>query len=360
MAGTGVPSAEGKLRRCVTYVDGSCPGASRRWVSARVAAGPRHLRPHGRLGPRLVRDADGRGVVQRGAEEVRLAAGEPGPHVVAGAGQVVVGEQAQHVLAPGPEAEHHPGGERVGPLQPVCRVLGTHLPPGGGVLVGAVGHGRRHQPELHRVVVGDHEQLAGAAVPAPVLGVVLDALAASSDRPGSAGDVVRVDRPGFGGGVALRPQHHEVAAAGQPGADLEALVGLLQHQHVVGDRGADPVPPHLERPVGRVVHGVEEPGGVGAPGAAVVGARHRLGEVLAGAQVAEAELEDLLPGEVHGVGEQVLVGTDLTQAEVEIVRTLREQVLVQHDLRDRTISVAIGCGGLRIGCRVGARLSDFS
>ena len=75
-------------------------------------------------------------------------------------------------------------------------------------------------------------------------------------------------------------------------------------------RRPDPVPPHLVRPVRVVVDGVEEPPRVGAPGAAVVAARHHVVEVLAGAQVAEPQRVDLVAGRVHGVGEQVLVGAD--------------------------------------------------
>ena len=63
------------------------------------------------------------------------------------------------------------------------------------------------------------------------------------------------------------------------------------------DRAADPVPPDLVRPVGVVVHGVEEPRRVRAPGAAVVAAGHHVVEVVevgAGAQVAEPQLVDLV------------------------------------------------------------------
>ena len=71
-------------------------------------------------------------------------------------------------------------------------------------------------------------------------------------------------------------------------------------------------------PVRLVVDGVEEPLRVGAPGAAVVAAGHAVGQVLAGAQVAEAQLEDLVAGGVDAVGEQVLVRADERQAEVEV------------------------------------------
>ena len=118
-------------------------------------------------------------------------------------------------------------------------------------------------------------------------------------------------------GSRSRPRS-SVPAAGQPEVQLEALVGLVEHQHVVGGVGADPVPPDLARPVGLVVHGVEEPQRVGAPGSAVVAAGDLVGQVLPGAQVAEAQLEDLVAGGVDAVGEQVLVGADQGQADVEV------------------------------------------
>ena len=101
--------------------------------------------------------------------------------------------------------------------------------------------------------------------------------------------------------------------------ELEPLVGLLEHQHVVGaGRCRSGAASTWYGPVGVVVHGVEEPLRVRAPGAAVVAAGDRVGEVLAGAQVAEAELEDLVAGGVDAVGEQVLVRADERQAEVEV------------------------------------------
>jgi hypothetical protein len=103
------------------------------------------------------------------------------------------------------------------------------------------------------------------------------------------------------------------------------------HEDVVGDGGADAVAPHLEGPVGLVVDGVEEPLRVGRPGGAVVGAGHLVGEVLAGAQVAEAQRVDLVAVGVDRPGEQVLVGADEGQPELQVVDTVGHGVDIQQD-----------------------------
>ena len=82
--------------------------------------------------------------------------------------------------------------------------------------------------------------------------------------------------------------------------------------------GPEPVPAYLVGAVEIVVHGVEEMLRVGAPGTPVIAAGDPVTEVLAGVQVAEAELEDLVAVGVDAVGEQTLVGTDRGDPEVEV------------------------------------------
>ena len=94
---------------------------------------------------------------------------------------------------------------------------------------------------------------------------------------------------------------------------------------------------------------------LGAPRAAVVAARDDVGQVLAGLQVTEAQLVDLVAGAVHGVREQPVVGTDQGQAELQVARVVGEQVGVQQQLRIRSSPppprgpigvVRVGLGGL--------------
>ena len=135
---------------------------------------------------------------------------------------------------------------------------------------------------------------------------------------------------------------------------LEGLVGLAEHEHVVGDVAAQPVPPDLVGAVGVVVDGVEELAGVGAPGAPVVAARHLVGQVLAGAQVAEAQPVDLVAGGVDGVGQQPLVGADQGQPELEVAAAGVEGADVEDDLvvDRRSAAEYIGkiliCDGFRL------------
>ena len=64
---------------------------------------------------------------------------------------------------------------------------------------------------------------------------------------------------------------------------------------------ADAVAPHLVGPIGRVVDRVEEGPAVGGESAAVVAALDDIGQVEAGAQVAETQFVDLVPGPIQGV-----------------------------------------------------------
>ena len=111
--------------------------------------------------------------------------------------------------------------------------------------------------------------------------------------------------------------------------ELEAVVEVLEDQHVGVDGRPEDVAPDLERPVGVVVHHVEEGRRVGGPGTAVVGAGHDLVEVEPGAQVAEAEGVDLVALEVDRPREPPAVRADLDQALLGVRRAAR----VVHDLK---------------------------
>ena len=178
------------------------------------------------------------------------------------------------------------------------------------VLVGFAGDRAAGEPELLGVVVGHHEQGVRAVREDGVLGVVLHARAPPTHGARRVERTVGVDHPDLAGVPALRGEHEQTATPGRPDVELEPLVRLVEHQHVLVVRRPERVPPHLERPVGLVVHRVEEVRRVRAPGAAVVGAGHHVGQILAGLEVAEPQLVDLVARPIHRVGQQPFVRTD--------------------------------------------------
>ncbi len=86
------------------------------------------------------------------------------------------------MLGLGAERQHDVPGERVHALEPLGGVLLAHHLPDRVVLVRPAGDRGAHEAELLRLVVGDEQQLLGAVRQQQVLGVVLDARAASTDR----------------------------------------------------------------------------------------------------------------------------------------------------------------------------------
>ncbi|MFT4010905.1 MAG: hypothetical protein QM655_12785 [Nocardioidaceae bacterium] len=82
--------------------------------------------------------------------------------------------------------------ERVGRVEPLGGILGSHVGPRGVVLV-VNQHRAAGEPELGRAVVGDQEQVRVVACD-DVLRVVLDAGSPPTDRRGRGRGAVRVDR----------------------------------------------------------------------------------------------------------------------------------------------------------------------
>ena len=285
--------------------------------------------PHRRLHVGLVADRHERRPVVLVDAEVQRAAGVRRQHQVPRPGQVVHGQQSYGAPPTRAQPQHDVPVERVHALQPLRGVLLAQRPPRRGVLVAVAGDRCAGQAELRRAVVGHQQHRVETGV---VLRVVLDAGAPATDRPRLGVGVVQVQRPHLRRVAADRPDDRDVTAAAPSYLEREPLVVLGHQQLVVGNRRADPVPPHLVRPVEVVVHGVDEPGRVGRPRAAVVGARHHLGEVPPGAQVAEVQREDLVPGAVDAVGEQRAVRAVLRQPEVEISGLVGQRVRVQDDL----------------------------
>ncbi len=193
---------------------------------------------------------------------------------------------------------------------------------------------QRHlrQFEVQRAVVVQDQQPAGAVRATLVLDRILDPLPAGQHHPRARRRRSRVQQPYLAGQRAGDRDGHVTLAAGQPDSDGEPLVGLLDHDHVAGGRGAPPVPPYPVR-APRVVHGhVEQHGPVGGPGAAVEGAGDLVGGRLPGHQVLDPQREPLVAGEVGRVGEQPRVGADAERAQREERRVAGHLVLVQQYL----------------------------
>ncbi len=178
------------------------------------------------------------------------------------------------------------------------------------------GDGGTHQPELLGSVVGhDHQVAAGRT--ADVVDPVLDPRAARLDQHRRRVGLLGGQQPHLRGVPAVQLNENQLTAAATPDRQPEAEVVLLDDEHVGVRRAAQPVPPQLVRPVGLVVHHVEEGGGVGAPRTAVVGAGELVNAINPGGQVAEAQGVDLVPRTVQGVGEQPPVRADLAHTEAD-------------------------------------------
>ena len=145
---------------------------------------------------------------------------------------------------------------------------------------------------------------------------------------------VRREHERLGAVPGLGLDQHVRAAAGAPHGQVEPPVLLAEHQRVLAGPGAQHVPPDLVRPVLGVGDDVEQRTRVGRPGQPVVGALDPLRQVGSAGQVADAQLVELVPVEVDGVGQQPPVRADLPDAEPEIAAAgrVQQQVLVQQHL----------------------------
>ena len=292
----------------------------------------RDLRPHRRHEVGLLLDDDRGGGELLVGPQLDRARGELRLQHDAPTAQVVRAQDPQPLRALSPVGQHHVVGERLDPLEALGRLLDPHRRPGAVVLVTVAGDRALRQPKLRRLVVGDHQQGLAAVREHAVLGVVLHAAPTATHRAGGGSGVLGIEHPHLAGVAVLREQHDQAAGARRADADLELLVRLLQHQHVLVGRCADPVAPHLVGAVGLVVHRVEEVRRVGAPRSAVVGPRHDVGQVLAALQVPPSELVDLVAGAVDRVGEQSFVRTDHCQAELQVARVVGQEVGVEQKL----------------------------
>ena len=221
-----------------TYGAGSCPGASWRCRSVRAPVAQVDVRPDRRVHVGLVDDGD-RGRRRSPAlwpsstvPAVERAGRRTKPVGVEG----VERQHPQPVPAVGAEAEHDVAGERVDPLEPLGRVLGAHrLARRVWSWSRVAGDRAAGQPELRGAVVGDQQQRVAAVGQHRVLGVVLHARSATADRARRRRRVVRRRRTQ----TSLVSRLADQITTSPPlrvarTFELEPLVGLLEHQHVLG------------------------------------------------------------------------------------------------------------------------------
>ena len=259
-----------------------------------------------------------------------------GAEQVAGERVVPVGqgEDAHLGLGLGALAQHEGAAEGVDVLNAGPGAVRDHLTPGRRVIGRAQGVVRsRQDPEVLGLLVGQDQEPTPAAGRRDVFDGVLDALAPRQDDAGLG------QRVGGGDGQPLRrvravqADQHPGGIAGRPGPEREAPVGLLEHEHVAAGVAAQLVAPELERPLGLVHADVEHVVGRGRPGQAVPGPGHRLGGGRdARAEGPELELVPLVAADIGRIGQPVVVVADGGAAHGEVVRALRQHVLVEQDL----------------------------
>ncbi len=163
--------------------------------------------------------------------------------------ELLQGQHPQAALPLGPHGQHHVAGEGVRTFQPPDSIPGHQLSPGRVVQVGVLRDRCGHQPVLHGAVVGHHEQELAAGGQHGVLRVVGDALASAPDGARPRTGLREVDRPHLRGVRRDRPHDGQPPAAALAQAQLEARVGLLDHELVGAWSRAETVPPHLVGPV---------------------------------------------------------------------------------------------------------------
>jgi hypothetical protein len=262
------------------------------------------------------------------------------------------------VLVAGGELPHADAADAVGPLEQ-HEVVGVDVDAAelhagamrhdlGPVVAAGRGDGRLHELEvLGAVGVGDHEEATGV-----VLDAVLDVLLARLHHRELALRVVGVEEPHLVGDLGADVHDDVRVVLGGADAQVEALVVLLEHEHVVVGRRAEGVAPELVGPHGVVGLHVEERAVVERPGRAIVGARHEVGQVLASREIAEAEVVELGTGSVGRPREQAPVGGDVEGPEGEELAVARLDVLVEeHGLGGRA---GRRVGGVGVGHRLAA------
>ena len=203
------------------------------------------------------------------------------------------------------------------------------------VLAGRVDARGRDELEVPRAaaLIRDDEETVAALLAPVVLDRVFVAVIARRDDAWLGVRHLGRHEPHFGSELRRGLDEDEATAAGAFDPDEEALVVLAVHEHVVGGRGAERMAPDLERAHRVVGACVEARARVVGPREAVGHVVDRVGEVLSGRDVAEAERVPLAAGHVDRVREGRMVRRDLEAAEREVVVAIGEPVLVENDVR---------------------------
>ena len=208
--------------------------------------------------------------------------------------------------------------------------MADHVPP---VLTSGRGGRRLDQLEvLGAVGVRDDEEAL-----AVVLDLVLDVLLAGGQQPEPTERVAGLEEPHLGGDLAVQREEQVPLGLRLPHRDVEPVVVLLEHEHVLAGRLAQAVAPQLVGAHGPVGAHVEQMAVVGRPAHAVVGVLDHIVEQRRRRQVLHPHRVALGAGRVGGEGEQGLAGAGCERAEREELVAGGELVLVE----DRVL-VAVG------------------
>ena len=189
--------------------------------------------------------------------------------------------------------------------------------------------GAGHYSEVLCIEVGEDQELV-----APVVDRIVDLLGARAGDHGLALRVVGGNQQDLGERLAATVDDDPLAAAAQFDVDVEAFVGLLEDQCVVGLGGAQVVAPHPVRTHRFVGGDVEQRRSCrrttrAAPGDVV----YDIGRVDPRAEITDAQCVLLATFDVGAPRQQLLIGADVECVDREEVLTLGLEVLVEQDLR---------------------------
>ena len=251
---------------------------------------------------------------------------------------------------------HKEAGEEVHVFQHDGVAVGNPLGP---ILAAGRGYRRRDQAEVASAVVGADEPEAVAVVD----GVLVLVFARTDEGEGALGFGGR-QHPGFGGGVAGRFQHQELAVAGAACAQVEALVVVLVDQLVLGVGRAEGVAPKLVLALllfvldgveeGQIVHPIDEDLSMGTP---VVRGPHDGAYALdlawkgfAGDQVLDVQGVLAEAGGVGRVSQPTAIVRDVCCADGEEGVALGQLVAVKNHLLRRVLTCIGGAMGAAVDC----------